>query len=140
MTGRPPLDETDADRPTGPPTPVDRLYAIVEQGLCTGCGICQSVAGPEVVRVHKVANGYERPVVVGVMPLVALEVMETKQAVTKAYLVGGCLALIVTLNVGRLESWMPRRWVVTGGLLSLVAGRTSSCSWTIGCWASASAW
>jgi coenzyme F420 hydrogenase subunit beta len=65
MTGRPPLDETDADRPTGPPTPVDRLYAIVEQGLCTGCGICQSVAGPEVVRVQKVANGYERPVVVG---------------------------------------------------------------------------
>lgn len=65
MTGRPPRDETEADRPTGPPTPVDRLYAIVEQGLCTGCGICQSVAGPEVVRVHKVANGYERPVVVG---------------------------------------------------------------------------
>ncbi|MDG2161470.1 MAG: Coenzyme F420 hydrogenase/dehydrogenase, beta subunit C-terminal domain [Acidimicrobiales bacterium] len=65
MTGRPPRDETEADRPTGPPTPVDRLYSIVEQGLCTGCGICQSVAGPEVVRVHKVANGYERPVVVG---------------------------------------------------------------------------
>ena len=65
MTGRPPRDETEADRPTGPPTPVDRLYAIVEQGLCTGCGICQSVAGPEVVRVQKVANGYERPVVVG---------------------------------------------------------------------------
>lgn len=65
MTGRPPRDETEADRPIGPPTPVDRLYAIVEQGLCTGCGICQSVAGPEVVRVHKVANGYERPVVVG---------------------------------------------------------------------------
>lgn len=66
--------------------------------------------------------GLGRSIMVGVMSLVALEVMETKQAVTNAYLVGGCLALIVTLNVGRLESWMPRRWVVTGGLLSLVAG------------------
>jgi coenzyme F420 hydrogenase subunit beta len=57
MTGRPPPDETGAERPAGPATPADRLHAIVEQGLCTGCGICQSVAGSEVVRVQKVANG-----------------------------------------------------------------------------------
>jgi ACDE family multidrug resistance protein len=66
-------------------------------------------------------EGLGRSIMVGLMPLVALEVLETKQAVTNAYLGGGCLALFVTLNVGRLESWMPRRWVVTGGLLSLVA-------------------
>ncbi|MCH2438105.1 MAG: MFS transporter [Acidimicrobiales bacterium] len=65
-------------------------------------------------------EGLGRAIMVGLMPLVALEVLGSKQAVTNAYVGGGCLALFVTLNVGRLESWMPRRWVVTGGLLSLV--------------------
>jgi len=45
--------------------PEDRLYAIVEQGLCIGCGLCQSVATPDVVRMKKSANGFERPFVVG---------------------------------------------------------------------------
>lgn len=46
-------------------TPRDRLYCIVEQGLCIGCGLCQAVAGPDKVRVAKTSTGYERPVVVG---------------------------------------------------------------------------
>jgi len=47
---------------TDDPTPAERLSAIVTQGLCTGCGLCQSVAGPEKVRVVKVDTAYERPV------------------------------------------------------------------------------
>ena len=46
-------------------SPTDRLYAIVEQGLCIGCGLCQSVAGPDVVRVVPAASGYQYPVVIG---------------------------------------------------------------------------
>lgn len=46
-------------------TPQDRLYAIVEQGLCIGCGICQAIAGPDTIAVTKVASGYERPVAIG---------------------------------------------------------------------------
>jgi len=46
-------------------SPEDRLYRIVEHGMCTGCGLCQSVAGPNRVRVRKVTSGYERPVAVG---------------------------------------------------------------------------
>ncbi len=46
-------------------SPTDRLYKIVEDGMCIGCGLCQSLAGPEVIRVARVENGYERPVVVG---------------------------------------------------------------------------
>ncbi|NNC81117.1 MAG: coenzyme F420 hydrogenase [Acidimicrobiales bacterium] len=46
-------------------SPKERLDAIVEQGLCIGCGLCQAIAGPEVVSVEKVASGYERPVVLG---------------------------------------------------------------------------
>lgn len=47
------------------PSPEERLYAIAEQGLCIGCGLCQALAGPERVRVTKVDTGYERPVAVG---------------------------------------------------------------------------
>ena len=47
------------------PTPSDRLYRIVEEGLCIGCGLCQSVAGSNRISVHKAANGYLRPRVVG---------------------------------------------------------------------------
>ena len=46
-------------------TPSERLYAIVEQGLCIGCGLCQSVAGKERVRVTKTLNGFLAPVVEG---------------------------------------------------------------------------
>ena len=43
----------------------ERLYAIVEQGLCIGCGLCQSIAGKDVVQVVKTTEGYEQPVVIG---------------------------------------------------------------------------
>lgn len=46
-------------------SPQERLYAIVEQGLCTGCGLCQSVAGKEKIKVVKTVTNYERPIVVG---------------------------------------------------------------------------
>lgn len=48
---------------THEPTPTERLYAIVEQGLCIGCGLCQSVAGEEYVKVCKTRSGYLQPVV-----------------------------------------------------------------------------
>ena len=50
---------------TNQQTPQQRLYAIVEQGLCIGCGLCQSIAGKESVQVLKTTLGYEQPVVVG---------------------------------------------------------------------------
>ena len=43
----------------------DRMNSISEQGLCSGCGICQSIAGPDKIKVVKSLNGYERPVIVG---------------------------------------------------------------------------
>ena len=42
-----------------------KLYRIVEDGLCIGCGICQEIAGPDVIRVVPAKTGYEHPVVVG---------------------------------------------------------------------------
>jgi len=46
-------------------TPQDRMNAISEQGLCIGCGICQSVAGTDRIRVVKNQDGNLRPVISG---------------------------------------------------------------------------
>lgn len=54
-------------------SPIERMNAISEQGLCAGCGLCQSVAGPDKIRFTKVSNGYERPVVVGELDEVLVE-------------------------------------------------------------------
>lgn len=48
-------------------SPTDRFYKIVEEGLCIGCGLCQSVAGRDAIEVRKVQTGNLRPVVVGML-------------------------------------------------------------------------
>jgi coenzyme F420 hydrogenase subunit beta len=42
-------------------TPEARLYRIVEEGLCIGCGLCQSVAGAERLAMVVTPEGNERP-------------------------------------------------------------------------------
>lgn len=39
------------------------VEAIVAQGLCIGCGLCQSLAGPEAIRIVMSGEGGERPLV-----------------------------------------------------------------------------
>ena len=46
-------------------TPAERMNAIAEQGLCIGCGICESIAGKDRILMARVASGDLRPVVVG---------------------------------------------------------------------------
>jgi coenzyme F420 hydrogenase subunit beta len=41
--------------------PVERLNRIVEEGLCIGCGLCQSVAGEKRVRMTVAPDGAEVP-------------------------------------------------------------------------------
>lgn len=43
--------------------PHDRFYRIVEEGLCIGCGLCQSVAGKNFIRMNFTQEQSERPVV-----------------------------------------------------------------------------
>ena len=38
------------------------LKQIVEGGLCIGCGLCRSVAGPERVEIVMTPEGRERPI------------------------------------------------------------------------------
>ncbi len=42
--------------------PVQRLEQIVEHAMCIGCGICQSIAGPDILKMELVENGNLRPV------------------------------------------------------------------------------
>lgn len=41
------------------------MNAISQQGLCAGCGMCQSIAGVDRLRFSRSVNGYQRPVVMG---------------------------------------------------------------------------
>ncbi len=66
-------------------------------------------------------EGLGRSMLVTVLPLAVVDALGSKAAVSGAYLAGSCLALVATLNVGRFESWMPRRWVVTVALAGAVA-------------------
>lgn len=43
-------------------TPVQRLNQIVEHSMCIGCGICQSIAGPQQIKMATVATGDYRPI------------------------------------------------------------------------------
>jgi MFS family permease len=56
---------------------------------------------------------FARALLVGVVPLLALEALGSKEKVTLAYLLASLLTLSVTLNFASLERWLKRRWVVT---------------------------
>lgn len=43
--------------------PIDRFYRIVEEGLCIGCGLCESVAGSETLQMCLTPEQTQRPVV-----------------------------------------------------------------------------
>ncbi len=43
--------------------PLRTVEAIVADGLCIGCGLCQSIAGPESIRIVMAGEGGERPLV-----------------------------------------------------------------------------
>jgi coenzyme F420 hydrogenase subunit beta len=57
------------------PHPTYTLEQIVTQGFCMGCGLCQSIAGPENVRLTMNAEGGERPAVVGAVDDKTLELI-----------------------------------------------------------------
>lgn len=75
-------------------------------------------SGTGLVRLSGI-EGLTRSLLVGTVPLIALERLGSKAAVSQAYTGGAILALIVTLNIARLEQVTARRWVMTFGIVSL---------------------
>jgi MFS family permease len=67
-------------------------------------------------------EGFARALLVGIVPLVALEALGSKQAVSYVYLAGSLFTLLITLNLGMLERLLQRRRVVTlGGVFLILA-------------------
>ena len=78
-------------------------------------------AGESFARLNAL-EGIARSILVGVIPLLALEVLGSKEMVTRAYLFASVLTLVITLNFAALERLLQRRWVVTlGSALTLLA-------------------
>jgi coenzyme F420 hydrogenase subunit beta len=115
------------------PNPTQRLNAIVEQGLCIGCGLCQSLAGKSRVRVKKTLNGYLTPVVAGELDH---ETVDRIYASCPGTRVEGLPVSLVEADTRQDNVWGPwrrmvRAWAAdpeirfegsTGGVLTALAG------------------
>ena len=67
-------------------------------------------------------EGFSRSLLVGIVPLLALKALGSKEAVTQAYLLASVLTLTITLNFATLERLLHRRWVLTLGGSFLITG------------------
>ncbi len=92
-------------------TPTERLYAIPEQGLCIGCGLCQAVAGPETIGVLKTSTGDLRPLVVGDL---TDEQVDTIYDVCPGTRVDGMPERLVAADTKIDNVWGPWRRLVLG--------------------------
>ncbi len=92
-------------------TPGQRLYAIVEQGLCIGCGLCQSVAGEDRVRVTKTVSGYLHPVIEGELDH---DTVDRIYAVCPGTRVEGLPQRLVEPDTRHDNVWGPWRRMVRG--------------------------
>ena len=87
----------------------------------TGLDTLVSEAGNSLAKLNAL-DGFSRALLVGVVPLLALNALGSKEAVTNAYLIGSIMTLCITLNFASLEKWIQRRWVLTlGGVFLVIA-------------------
>lgn len=87
-------------------------------------GIDQLAPGASIALARLAAlEGMARALLVGLAPLLALEALGSKQAVSYVYLAASVFTMCVTLNINTLERLLARRWVVTlgGGFLIAAA-------------------
>ncbi len=67
-------------------------------------------------------EGLSRSILVGIVPLIALDTLGSKEAVSYVYLTGAVLTFFITINIGTLERLLHRRRVVVlGGLFLIIA-------------------
>lgn len=111
------------------PTPTDRLYRIVEEGMCIGCGLCESLAGSNCVKMQVVASGFERPVVTGPLSHETVDAIYDTCPGTRVEGLPAPLAEAATTtdpvwgpNEGFVEAWATepnvRHEASTGGVLT----------------------
>jgi coenzyme F420 hydrogenase subunit beta len=93
------------------PTPPPSLQSIVEQGLCMGCGLCQSMAGTDRVRLQMSGEVGERPRVL--KPLDEISMAAISQACPGIHCEGvGSTSDVPEVKIDPL--WGPAVWMATG--------------------------
>jgi ACDE family multidrug resistance protein len=65
-------------------------------------------------------EGLARSITTSTVPLIALEALGSKRAVSLSYVAGASMALLFTLNVAAFERIMMRKWITTMGLSFLL--------------------
>ena len=80
----------------------------------TGLQAFSGHAGEPIARLNAI-EGFARSLLVGIIPLLALEALGSKEMVSRAYLAASLLTLVITLNFAALERLLQRRWVLTLG-------------------------
>ena len=86
-----------------------------------GLNTLETDAGGAIARMAAV-EGFSRGVLVGVVPLIALEALGSKEAVAHTYLIGAIFTLLITLNFNSLERLFKRRRVVVlSGIFIMLA-------------------
>lgn len=81
----------------------------------TGLQAFAGNAGEPIARLNAF-EGFARSLIIGIIPLLALEALGSKEMVTRAYLLASILTLFITLNFALLERLLQRRWVLTLGV------------------------
>jgi MFS family permease len=89
----------------------------------TGLQAFSGNAGEPIARLNAF-EGLARSLIIGTVPLMALEALGSKEMVTRAYLFASLLTLMITLNFASLERLLQRRWVVTLGSLLMITAAT----------------
>ena len=84
-----------------------------------GLFVLDESAGSGIARLSGL-EGFARSVMVGVVPLAALDALGSKEAVSYVFIGGALITVLFTLNVGTLERRLPRRWVVTMAAVFLI--------------------
>ncbi len=69
-------------------------------------------------------EGFARGVIVGLVPLIALDVFGTKAMVSVVYFLASTFVVLITLNLARIERLIHRRWLITMGFGFLMIGAT----------------
>lgn len=75
-------------------------------------------AGLELARLGGL-EGLARSVMVGVVPLTALDALGSKQAVSAVFFGGAAITLFITLSSGWLEARLQRRWLLTAAIAAV---------------------
>jgi len=87
----------------------------------TGLQTFSGDAGRSLAQLNSL-QGFARSLLIGVIPLLALKALGSKEAVTQAYLLASLLTITITLNFSFIERWLQRRWVITlSGLFTIIA-------------------